>query len=627
MSFAPPNDAKERIRQAIDIVDLAGGFMELRRQGRHYVAICPWHSDTRPSLQINPERQSWKCWVCDIGGDIFSFVMQREGIDFREAMEMLAERAGIELQAVPQAKIEPGSPQDKRTLYQCVAWAENQFHNYLLHDAGASAARQYLLDRGVSDTSIQAFRIGFAPDTWQWLCDQAKGTAFSPAVLAAAGLATKSERGSFFDFFRGRVMFPVRDVQDRPIAFGGRILPEIARQLETQGRSQGKYVNSTETRLYSKSDQLYALNVVRDVIRQQEPRQVVVVEGYTDVVMAHQAGLNNFVAVLGTALNERHIRLLRRFADTITLVLDGDDAGQTRTNQILELFIAAQIDLRILTLPQGLDPCDFVTQRGPDEFRQLLGQAPDALEHRVQTATAGIVDKHDTHSVTQALEQILATVAKAPRLQAGTADGVRLREQQIVTRLARTFTIPETELRARVTELRNRSVTGTRRSERRSHDSPAEVPLELNPYERELFELLIIDPILVPAAIERFAPDDLESQAAKQLLAVYMELEVAGEPLEFQRLLTEIENPALKHLIVELDEHSQQKTEHAEETSADRFHKLVARVCENNAARQRQKHIASLEDGKLNEQEGADLINQIIAEQRERQGVSSPTEG
>ncbi|MBI2480947.1 MAG: DNA primase, partial [Planctomycetia bacterium] len=186
--------------------------------------LCPWHEDTKPSLQINPARQSWKCWVCNDGGDIFSFAMKREGIDFREALEMLADRAGVVLQATPATpRPTAGSPGDKKTLYAACEWAEQQFAQCLQRSSDAEVARKYFADRKVNAESSQRFHLGFSPDSWQWLLDRARSTPFSPAVLEAAGLLAKSPKsGRFYDRFKGRVIFPIRDPQNRAIGFGGR---------------------------------------------------------------------------------------------------------------------------------------------------------------------------------------------------------------------------------------------------------------------------------------------------------------------------------------------------------------------------------------------------------------------
>lgn len=278
-------DDKERVKQATDIVDLVSSYLHLRRQGSNYVAACPWHDDQRPSLQVNQTRQSWKCWVCDIGGDVFSFMMKRENIEFRQALEMLAERSGISLTHRPIPKTESGNPNDKPTLYRAMVWAADQFHRCLLTDASAEPARRYVASRGITPEAIKTFKIGFAPNAWTWLMDRSKATEFSAEVLNACGMLASSDRGGWYERFRGRLMFPIQDIQNRVIAFGGRILPEFAEEEEAEkGRPPAKYINSPESRLYSKSDNLFGMNIARDTLNRD--RHLIIVEGYTDVVAA-----------------------------------------------------------------------------------------------------------------------------------------------------------------------------------------------------------------------------------------------------------------------------------------------------------------------------------------------------
>jgi DNA primase len=425
-------DAKEQIKRAVDIVDLIGDYAPLRREGRGYKAICPFHDDSRPSLQVNPERQSWKCWVCNVGGDIFDFIMKREGVEFREALSMLADRAGI---ALPKTRgASPAAVDEKQQMYQAMAWAEEQFHQCLLKAAEAEPARRYLVGRGISAESIERFRLGFAPDQWDWLLKRSQATSHTSQVLEKVGLLSRKQDGSrHFDRFRGRLMFSIRTPQRQCVAFGGRIVPGI------EVKEQAKYINSPETPLFSKSSMLYGLDLARESIVQ--ARTAMVMEGYTDCILAHQCGFANAVAVLGTALGEKHLPLLRRFADRVILMLDGDDAGQRRTNEVLALFVQQQLDLQILTLPDDLDPCDFLVARGAEAFREQLEQCVDALEHKFRTATQGLDGTSSIHQAQQATEEILAVLAQAPRLQTTAAGAARLKEDQILHRLSRRFGI------------------------------------------------------------------------------------------------------------------------------------------------------------------------------------------
>nr|MCU0876132.1 toprim domain-containing protein [Pirellulaceae bacterium] len=312
-----------------------------------------------------------------------------------------------------------------------------------------------------------------------------------------------------------RLVFPIRDVQGRTIAFGGRILPGAA------GDNPAKYINSPETKLFSKSDNLYALDLAREPIAKMREgeKEIVVVEGYTDVIMAHQVGVDHVVAVLGTALGPRHIQLLRRFVDRVILVLDGDEAGQKRTNEILELFVAAQIDLRILTLPEELDPCEFLLERGAEPFLQMLGGAVDALEHKTRTATRGIDLMRETHQANQALEDILATIAKAPAQSAGGVADSRLREQQFLSRLARQFGLPEQELRSRVNELRRKQqgTPGGMSARPAAAAKPPALPKlrDLDSREIELLEILVVHPELAELALREIEVGQLKSECVR----------------------------------------------------------------------------------------------------------------
>lgn len=622
MSFAAhqDQDVKDQIRQATDIVELIGGSLQLRRQGSGYVALCPWHNDTRPSLQVNPKRQSWKCWVCDVGGDVFSFVMQREGVGFREALQMLADRAGIALRAAP-VRAEAGSPKDKATLYRAMQWAEEQLHRCLLCDDAAEPARRYLHQRQISEDSIRRFHLGYSPDDWTWLLDRGRAAGFSPQVLQAAGLCGCSERsGRFYDRFRGRVIFSIRDVQGKPIACGGRVLP---------GSSAGeaaKYINSPETLLFSKSDQLYGLDIARD--RVARDRQIVVVEGYTDTILAHQSGVGEVVAVLGTALGSRHIRLLKRFADRITLVLDGDEAGQRRTNEVLELFVAEQVDLRILTLPEQLDPCDFLLQRGEVAFRELLGGAVDALEHKIAVCTRGVDLVGDTHGANRALEEILGTMALAPHTAAAGGE-TNLREHQMLGRLARRFGVADSQLRTRLRELRRKPAARGVASSPAASAAAAPSPRvrDIHPRDLELLEILVIHHEYVARAVAEIDLGLLHSPPTREIFYTLHCLHDDGRTPDFGNVLTALDDPGLKNIWVEVDERAQAKAAEAQEDARQRLEGLIAGYRYALETKDRPHKLAALQERRLNEQEELDVLQKLIAQERNRQGISGPTEG
>lgn len=622
MSFTIDQELKERVRRAVDIVDLMGSYLDLRRQGRGFVARCPWHDDRRPSLQINPERQSWKCWVCDLGGDIFSFTMQREGITFPEALRMLAERAGIPIESKDASGRPNLSPDDKRMLYQAVTWACREYRKFLTTASEAEKARLYLKERGLDENTLEKFQIGFAPASWDWLLRRAGEAQVSLANLETTGFLGRSERGSRYDRFRERVIFPIRDPQGQSIAIGGRVLPGST--------EAAKYINSPETRLYSKSHQLFGLDMARDTIS--KSRRALVMEGYTDVMMAHQYGVHNAVAVCGTALGTGHIRLLRRFCDEVILILDGDEAGQRRTNEVLELFVAAQMNLRILTLPAGLDPCDYFLQQGTDAFQSLLDEAVDALEHKIRVSCRGIDPLLDTHRANKALEEILSTIALAPRASITGDEALQLRQTQVLSRLSRHFHVAEPELRQRLKQIREKPQTDAARWLKA--DSPTEVATakqyrftDLSVMDRELFEILILQADLVPLALERIALNQLSCDCARELLAIYQRLEMAGDSLEFASVLSSTEEPSLKSVLVSLEEDCYRKAKRKPIEAYHRLQALLDRWHEQVVEKTQQEIIRTLEESKLSDEEALDVLQDLVRQAQLRHGLVTKTIG
>jgi DNA primase len=627
-------DTKERVKQAIDIVDLVGSHIALRRQGRLYVGLCPWHDDTRPSLQVNPERQSFKCWVCDIGGDVFSFVMKMEGVDFREALQMLADRAGIttERQKMPKpaggVSGSPGAPAgfDKRTLYKAAAWAERQYHEFLLHAPEAEPARRYLAERKISEESIRKFHLGFSPLDGTWILQKTvkegeiAKTASRAKILEAVGILTKPMGGGgYYDRFKGRLLFSIRDAQNRPVGLGGRVLPELG------ATSPAKYINSPETPLFTKSKLLFGLDLARETLRRSGV--ALLMEGYTDVIVAQQYGFTNAVAVLGTALGQEHIRSLKHYTDRMILVLDGDEAGQKRTNEVLELFVAQQVDLRILTLPTGLDPCDFLLQHGAEAFQELLDtQAVDVLDHAFQTATRNVDVGRDVHAASQALDRLIAIVAKAPRLSQETTGVDRFREQKILQRLAGYFRIDEREVRRRLTALRRRASGPVGQVQPAAGAEKAGPPETLDPCHRELMELVLAFPENFMLFQEKFPPEWLGQGACRQIYDLCCGLAASGVLPDFEHLMTAVEDQALKSLLVAFDEAGQAKGFPAEELP-QRIVKLQNTFQEKEMQKQRPAQREALRQGGLDTARQSALLEQILRQERDRQGITKPTDG
>lgn len=613
MSFASSHDAKEEVKRATDIVELVGSYLPLRRDGVGFAGLCPWHNDRRPSLKVNPGRQSYRCFVCDEGGDVFSFVMKIEGISFPEALEMLAERAGVTLRGRGKSPDQPAN--QRKTLYEALRWAESEYHRFLLESPEAEPGRAYLAGRGINAESIGRFLLGLAPNRWDWLRSRNPPQAITTEVLERAGLlGAGRETGRPFDRFKGRLLFSIRDPQGRPVGSGGRLVPGI------ELSSQAKYVNSPETPLFEKSNLLYGLDLARETIRRTET--AIVVEGYTDVIMAHQHGFTNTVAVLGTALGKGHIRLLSRYqAQRVVLVLDGDEAGQRRANEILELFLDSELDLRILTLPEGLDPCDFLLQRGREAMSELIDRAVDALEHRLSGALRHL-EVNDTHAVQRAVEGVLATLSKARNVNDPTA--LRVKEDQIIFRLSRRTGISKQRLNERLAALRRggRRPMGNEPLSDEEPDRDARKPI--NPRERELIEILLIEPEALVAIRQDVRPEQIENADCRQIYETACRLADAGMAPSLDRLLLEIDEPRIKGRLVELDELGRDKTN---TDLAARIRALIDLFQRRDHRHEQRSAIDTLKQTPLAEKEEAELLDRLIRSERSRQRISEPTDG
>ncbi len=622
MSQVPNFDVKDQVKQATDVVDLIGSEMNLRRQGSIYVGHCPWHDDQKPSFQVNPNKQNWVCYPCDVRGDVFDFVMKREGVDFREALEILAERAGIEVRSF-QKKVVKGSADDKATLYRAMAWAEQEYHECLLNSDAAIPIRDYLSERGITQESIDRFRVGFAPLSWSWLVDRSSGTRFSPEILQACGLVSANDRGGWYERFRGRVLFPIRDTQERTIALGGRVVPSLYPQGDAP---PAKYVNSPETRLFSKSKNLYALNLARNHVQKTnvKDKRLVIVEGYTDVVAAWQAGLTNVVAALGVALNEQHIRLIKRFADGITLVLDGDEAGQRTMNTVLDLFVAHDIDLRILSLPRGLDPFDYLMAEGGEAFQALVDKAPDAIAHKIHVETRGVDLVNDTHRSNQALENILKTLAGIPEQTLGGSTAKSIREDQMLLRLGRQFQLAPEMVRRRLKDLRSKQ-----RVRPEARGSAAKQDLvdysKFDKKESELVQLLLQDPSLLDRAVENVSPEQFRVGVLRDLYEIMGEFFHEGKGVGYQQLTVELEEPRLRKLVDYLNAEATAKREtNVEEGAAyamdfeAQLQSIILRFNEREVESGTQAKISRLHSGGLDEDEEKRALEELFRQQLQK---------
>jgi DNA primase len=495
----------DEIKSRIDIVDFISSYVPLKKAGRNYKGLCPFHAEKTPSFIVFPDNQSWHCFgACGTGGDIFTFLMKRENMDFGEALRILAQRAGVEL--TPMTPEKEAEQAHLERLFAINDAAAQYFHELLLSSGEGERARRYLEGRGVTSESWETFQLGYGLDDWHALENHLRARGYGYEDVTELGLLIQREGGDgYFDRFRGRLMFPIRDIKSRVIGFGGRSLDG----------SEPKYMNSPESPLFDKGSVLYGIDRARAPIR--AANQAIIVEGYMDVIMAHQYGIRNVVASMGTALTETQLRTLARLTKRMALALDSDAAGSQATLRGLETARASlehtvtpvplgpglirfetslNVDLRIVVLPEGKDP-DEVILESPDAWNRLLERATPLADYYFRVVTAEL-DISTAKGKSEAVERLKPVLQEI---------GDRVQRRHYIQQLARLLRLDERELEEIVGGGR-----GARRSARSSAVEQAPRP-EVEPptYEEYILYLVSQRPELVPWTDDALAEMGLEA--------------------------------------------------------------------------------------------------------------------
>lgn len=404
----------QAVRQSVDIVEVVSAYFPLKKRGANYWAPCPFHEEKTPSFSVHPEKQIFKCFGCGKAGGAVTFVMEYLKVDYPEAIRLLAGKAGIPVKMAGPA--EKGPSRDE--LLRVQEWAAGVFHQQLRKAPEAEEARRFLARRGVDDGTVERFRLGYSLNGWDHLLERARREGIGRELLVAAGLARKREgREGYYDFFRGRVMFPITERSGRVIAFGARAL----------GEEGPKFINSPESKIFSKGRGLYGLDLARE--EWERTRTAYVVEGYLDVVIPYQAGVRGLVATLGTALTRDHLKILRRHVDRVVLVFDGDAAGQKASERGLDLLLEEDLESFVVGLPEGMDPDDVVVRQGPEALRSILDhpmEVFDCLLASLRARHGGETPASRTRIVEAALQRL-----------AGVPDGIK--REFLVQKLAGQF--------------------------------------------------------------------------------------------------------------------------------------------------------------------------------------------
>ncbi len=457
----PSQAAREQVRSRTDIVELVSAYVTLRKQGKRYVGLCPFHSERTPSFTVDRERGLFHCFGCGAGGDVFEFVMRAHGLSFPEALRELARRAGVPLE----------EPREDRGEWErwlrAADGAAGFFERCLAHRETGRVAREYLHRRGVDPATARRFRLGYAPDSWDALLRHLTAQGYEPQLLERLGLVHARAEGGWYDALRHRLVFPIFDPQGRAVAFGGRALRD---------GDPPKYLNSRDSPLFAKGRSLYGLHLAREAI--QRTGRAVVVEGYMDLVACHQHGIQEAVATLGTALTPEQAALLRRYGQAVVLVYDSDEAGGRAVERALPVLEEAGLDARAAVLPDGLDPDAFLRQHGRDPFLRLV----DAAVGLVQFALERSLRRHppSPEGKVRVVEEVLPLIASVRH------DVAR---SEHIAQLSQRLGVPEDAVRARLRALRRGGARGPREADpvRLAAEDPQQVA------ERHLLQRMVDD--------------------------------------------------------------------------------------------------------------------------------------
>jgi DNA primase len=546
------SDSKTLVLNATDIVELIGQTVSLKRRGKSYTGLCPFHQEKTPSFSVNPQKQFFYCFGCKASGNAIDFVMKRDRVEFKDALLFLAQKSGIEL---PKFGANKEQQSQRQVLLELHSAACSLFEKWLSDSMTGKPARDYLASRGFTPETIRKFQVGYVPDSWDALMKSPVMKGYPASELQLAGLvkARENENG-FYDTFRHRLMFPIRDEQGRVIAFGGRVMPG--------SDAPAKYLNSPETPLFSKSRTVYGLDLARQKIV--ETRIVAVVEGYTDVVMAHQYGATNVVSILGTAMTEQHVTILRRFAEKIVLLFDADLAGDLAVNRAVELFITQPIEIAIASIPEDLDPDEYLLKHGLEAFNLLLANAQDALTYKWKQLSRKVADADDVTGRQRAVEEYLETLATARR--SGRVDNVRW--DSALARVSRLTDLGLDTLRNRFKAVRKpKPLPYVSQEESEVVEPEASVPIRRGPLtdqdraEQWILGILLNEPSRWHEVQQHLRPEEFMDALHQKLAQIYWDHSRDEGEVQMPEFLDHLPEATLKELTARLVQETEDLTD------------------------------------------------------------------
>jgi DNA primase len=522
----------EEIKSRIDIVEFISDYVTLKKAGQNYKGLCPFHSEKTPSFMVSQAKQIFHCFGCGAGGDVVTFLMKHENLPFVEAMQYIAKKAGIKI-------TESAFDKKSSTKRQHILEANDEamkFYMKTLRDAHAAMA--YLKQRGISEDSIASFCIGCAPDIRNALFTHLKKRGLSESIMMNAGIVVTDGR-TYRDWFRGRIIFPICNMRNDIVAFGGRVMDNAL----------PKYINTPETEIFKKSETLFALNLAKDEIRKKG--YAIIVEGYLDAIMCHQHGFKNTVAPLGTALTTRHVQKLKSLTGKVVLVFDSDDAGMSAARRSLSICCEHDIKAKVLLLPSGEDPDSFLRKTGSDPFRKYLSSAQSTIEFLLQSSKGERIDT---------VREALAMIASMKDM---------LHADELVRELADRSKINETVLRSELDRVRQKVHA-------KRYDAPQSAALQFNREELILLSALLSFPEKSCSVLSQLALEEISDDKIRSLLHKLLKL---GEGANIPSLLNDADD-AERTLITGLSLNPGFDPEHVDANIADCLQKISQRKTE-----------------------------------------------
>ncbi len=578
--MAIPQDKIDQVRLASDIADVVSGYVTLKKRGKNYFGLCPFHQEKTASFSVNPDLQIFHCFGCGAGGNVFTFVMRVESLTFPESVRLLAKAAGIVL---PEEEEDLSQLQEKEALFYANQLANEFFMANLLGEAEAEPARRYLASRGLTPELFARFGIGYSLNKWDGLLQHARARSVNPELLLKAGLVLQKEGGGIYDRFRGRVTFAIRSLSKQVVAFGARRIIED---------NSPKYINSPETPIYQKRFVLYGLDLAREAVRQADC--VVIVEGYTDLISLHQAGIEEVVATSGTAMTEEHARLLRRYTARAVILYDGDSAGAAASLRGAEILLANGFDVRICLLPGGQDPDEFVRRNGAEAVRGQLQQGMPLIDFRMKSLEQKGLLRTPTQKA-ESTRELLTSIARVTDV---------IQKSFLLRDLAEKLNVEEAVLWSEVHKLERRTRLQVRPEEQSAQPVKGDRYLESKGGAAELglLEVALTQPELLPRILALITADEFLNMDVRNVFQTFELDALEGVPFDLHRMLSLIREPLVVERITRALQQPQ-KPLHPERFAFDclntiRIAKLDARI---EALRLRMKSGERVEEPLLQE--------------------------